>query len=92
MMLKNTFANLAKNFSDNSKLTEELWLEIEVNYTHRKRFYHTLSHLENLWAQLDSVKNNIEDWNTILFTLLYHDVIYNILKMILKHAVLILRD
>ena len=80
MMLKNTFANLAKNFSDNSKLTEELWLEIEVNHTHRKRFYHTVSHLENLWAQLDSVKNNIEDWNTILFTLLYRDVIYNILK------------
>ena len=80
MMLKNTFANLAKNFSDNSKLIQDLWLEIEVHYNHRKRFYHTVSHLENLWAQLDSVKNNMEDWNTILFTLLYHDVIYNVLK------------
>ena len=79
-MLKNTFANLAKNFSDNSKLTEELWLEIEVHYTHRKRFYHTVSHLENLWIQIEEVKSEITDWNTILFTLFYRDVIYNVLK------------
>ena len=79
-MLKNTFANLAKKFSDNSKLIQDLWLEIEVHYTHRKRFYHTVSHLENLWIQIEEVKSEITDWNTILFTLFYRDVIYNVLK------------
>lgn len=58
----------------------ELWTEIEKNYTSEKRHYHTLQHLDNLLAQLTEVKNEIQNWETILFTLYYHDIIYNSLK------------
>lgn len=79
-MLKETFSNLIRNYSDNLRVTDNLWAEIQTNHSHRKRHYHTLAHLENLLNQLLPIKDRMEDWNTILFTLFYHDVVYNSLK------------
>lgn len=79
-MLKETFIGLLKNYTDNDRLTNELWTEIEKNYSSKKRHYHTLQHLDNLLAQLTDVKGEIQNWNTILFTLYYHDIVYNSLK------------
>ncbi|MFZ6666184.1 HD domain-containing protein [Peijinzhouia sedimentorum] len=79
-MLKETFIGLLRNYTDNDRLAEELWTEIEKNYSGKKRFYHTLKHLENLLAQLTEVKGDIQNWDTILFTLYYHDIIYNATK------------
>lgn len=78
--LKQTFTNLLKNYTNNDSLIDQLWNEIEHNYSTKKRHYHTLHHLENLLIQLTEVKEEIQNWNTILFTLYYHDVIYNPLK------------
>jgi predicted metal-dependent HD superfamily phosphohydrolase len=78
--LKDVFIQLAKKYCDDIAVVDECWCEIEINYTKKKRHYHTLSHIENLWKQLEIVKENIEDWDTVLFTLFYHDVIYNALK------------
>nr|WP_299030955.1 hypothetical protein [uncultured Tenacibaculum sp.] len=79
-MLKNTFLGLAANYSDEKVLHLTLWEEVVKNHTDKKRYYHTLVHLENLLFQLSQVKTEISSWNTILFTLFYHDVIYNSLK------------
>ncbi len=79
-MLKDTFIKLLTNYTDNVGLTNELWTEIENNYTSKKRHYHTLQHLYNLLIKLTEVKNEIQNWNTILFTLYYHDIVYNSLK------------
>ena len=79
-MLKETFIGLLTNYTDNDSLTNELWTEIEKNYTSKKRHYHTLQHLDNLLKQLTEVKDEIQNWNAILFTLYYHDIIYNSLK------------
>lgn len=79
-MLKETFIGLLTNYTDNDRLTNELWTEIEKNYSSKKRHYHTLHHLDSLLAQLTDVKGEIQNWNTILFTLYYHDIVYNSLK------------
>jgi predicted metal-dependent HD superfamily phosphohydrolase len=79
-VLKETFIGLLKNYTDNDRLPNELWTEIEKNYSSKKRYYHTLEHLDNLLAQLTEVKGEIRNWETILFTLYYHDIIYNSLK------------
>lgn len=75
-MVKETFEILLNSYTKNQLLIEELWNEIEKAYSNPKRHYHTLSHLDNLLMQLTTVKDKIEDWNTILFTLFYHDVVY----------------
>ncbi len=80
MLLKQTFKNLLANYTGDENLAEKCWTEIEKNYTNKKRHYHTLQHLDNLLLQLTEVKNSIQSWDTILFTLYYHDVIYNPLR------------
>lgn len=79
-MLKETFIGLVKSYTDNDGLTKDLWADIEKNYSDKKRHYHTLQHLENLLVQLTEVKGEIQNWETVLFTLYYHDIIYSSLK------------
>jgi predicted metal-dependent HD superfamily phosphohydrolase len=79
-MLKDTFYTLAGNYTSNSSLIEACWTEIEKSYSHPKRHYHTLTHLENLLRVLQEVRASVSDWNTMLFTLFYHDAVYNALK------------
>jgi predicted metal-dependent HD superfamily phosphohydrolase len=80
MLLNQTFITLLKNYSSDGVLRNELWNEIEKNYSGKNRHYHTLAHLENLLAQLSEIRNEIRHWNCILFTLYYHDIVYNSLK------------
>lgn len=76
-MLSSIFLSLAQRYSNNTLLTETLWNELESNYSNTSRTYHTLTHLENLFEQLNEVKSHINNWDTILFTMFYHDVIYS---------------
>ena len=84
-MLRQIFIQLVLKYANDNRLSETLWDEIEKNYTNKKRYYHTLDHLENLYQQLTEVKEEIEDWDTILFTLFYHDVIYKPTKSDNEH-------
>lgn len=79
-MLKETYLELLTNYTNDKSLLNDLWKEIEQNYSNEKRRYHTLSHLDNLLQQLKDVKDKIENWEAVLFTLYYHDIFYNALK------------
>lgn len=79
-MLQTTFTELLINYTDNKNLINDLWTEIKINYSNKKRHYHTLEHLKNILLQLNCIKDEIQDWDTILFTLFYHDIIYNTTK------------
>jgi predicted metal-dependent HD superfamily phosphohydrolase len=79
-MIKETFIKLIDNYTTDTRLGTQLWNEVETTYSSKKRHYHTLAHLENLLQQLLAVKTKIKDWDTVLFTLYYHDIIYNPLK------------
>jgi predicted metal-dependent HD superfamily phosphohydrolase len=79
-VLKQTFIELLAAYTGDNNLIHELWTEIELNYSGKKRHYHTLQHLESLLQQLLQVKDEINNWHTVLFSLYYHDIIYNPLK------------
>lgn len=79
-MLKETFIKLLENYTKSESRINEFWLEIETAYSEKSRYYHTLDHLENLLAQLTEVKDQIQHWETVLFTLYYHDVVYDAQK------------
>lgn len=70
------FLQLVKKYSNNNELATNLWLEIFTRYSEPKRQYHTISHLEAIITDLKTVKNEIEDWDTTLFAVFYHDIIY----------------
>jgi len=75
-MLKKTFQTLLLKYTDDHVIIEKFWNEIKMQYSKKKRHYHTLSHLENILKELLDVKDKVEHWDTILFTLFYHDIIY----------------
>ncbi|MUV02920.1 hypothetical protein GN157_04285 [Flavobacterium rakeshii] len=73
-MLEELFINTASGYSKD--LSTALWQEIKEYYNHKSRKYHNLTHLENLYKEISFCKELIEDWDTVLFALFYHDIIY----------------
>ena len=75
-MLTDTFLQLVKKYSKDHELANNLWLEIFTKYSELKRHYHTIDHLEAMVTDLKEVKGKIDDWDTTLFAVFYHDIIY----------------
>ena len=75
-MIKNKFLNLMVKYSDNKKFILNCWSEIEQRYSARSRYYHTLEHIENMLAELAKIESAIGDKDTLLFSIYYHDIIY----------------
>lgn len=80
MTLNETFVALLKDYTKDEQLIAALWDEVVACYASPHRHYHTLDHLENLLVQLNAIKGEIKNWNAILFTLFYHDIIYDVSK------------
>lgn len=75
-MLKELFLSLISQYTNDADLRHKLWLEIEENYSGKKRHYHNLNHLENLVAELTELKTVANNWDAIVFAIFYHDVVY----------------
>jgi predicted metal-dependent HD superfamily phosphohydrolase len=75
-MLTQLFLQLTGRYTKDAALANNLWLEIFTMYSEPARHYHTVTHLEKLLKELNEVKTEIEDWDTMLFALYYHDAVY----------------
>ena len=78
--MKDIFIDLVGRYSKDKFLADRLWVEIEHCYTQKKRYYHNLSHLDAIIGELKEYKNQILDWDTMLFSIFYHDIVYNVLR------------
>ena len=76
MNLNSIFSDLISKYSNNEKLKTEYWTEIEKSYSQKSRKYHNLTHLENMILELENVKDEISDYDSLLFSVFYHDIIY----------------
>ncbi len=77
MILKDRFESLCLNFTKDKILIEKFWFEIEKKYSGKSRHYHNFQHLENMFEEIDAVRNQIEKFDNISFSIFYHDVIYD---------------
>lgn len=77
MNLKERYFRICFNYTKNETLIENLWHEIEKKYSEKGRHYHNLNHLENMFSELEPVKDKILNFNNISFSVFYHDVIYD---------------
>ena len=76
-MLKESFTELVLKYTPQPELVEKLWLEIETEHSAPNRHYHTLQHLSDMIDELEHVKTEIRDWDSIMFAIYYHDIVYN---------------
>lgn len=79
-MFEQSFKDVLCNLPSDQSLIDELWKELKSKYSKSRRYYHNLAHLDNLIGQLAPVKNQIADWQTLILSVAYHDIIYNTLK------------
>jgi predicted metal-dependent HD superfamily phosphohydrolase len=79
-MFETVFKAELSNLTSNQILIDKLWTEIASHYSKRNRHYHNLRHLNNLLRELYIIKDKINDWPIIVFSIAYHDIIYNTLK------------
>lgn len=77
MNLKERFSGICSLFTNDLKLTENLWAEIEKKYAESGRHYHNLGHLDNMSTELENVRNKITCFTSVSFSIFYHDAIYN---------------
>jgi len=79
-MMKATFTELANRYCNNKRLIEQVWAEIEKSYSNPKRSYHNLAHLQQFYNELAAARDAIQNWDAILFSLFFHDLVYNPLR------------
>lgn len=75
-MIEDLFRTTAGFYAPDAGVVNSLWAEILKVYTLRGRYYHTLSHLEHLAAELQGVRNAIVHWDTVVLAACYHDFVY----------------
>lgn len=79
-MMQATFTDLAARYCSNKRLIDQVWAEIEKSYSNPKRFYHTLAHLQQFYNELVDARSYIENQDALLFSLFFHDLVYNPLR------------
>lgn len=75
--LRALWHEITSRYTSDNLLVDELWTEIEKQYTGKKRHYHNLTHLAYMSLKAIAYKNHLNDFNTVLFAIFYHDIIYH---------------
>lgn len=76
-MISEVFQRFLSQYTENQFFIKETWKEIEKYYSEKHRCYHTLQHIEQLYFLLEKEKENIADWEALMWSIFYHDIIYN---------------
>ncbi len=79
-ILRDLFFNVAQTYGASVDRVERCWDELIKHYTHKKRHYHNLIHINELINELKPLKPTINDWTTLMMSVFYHDVIYKVTK------------
>jgi predicted metal-dependent HD superfamily phosphohydrolase len=74
------FKKQLASITSNDKLIAKIWDEIKTQYSKTSRHYHNLSHLDKLTELLTEISERIQDWQTVVFSIAFHDIIYHPLK------------
>ena len=73
--LEDNWRILSSDYADDS-IINPLWKTIKLQYTSKNRHYHNLSHIHNMLHQLEDIKMEIEDLDSLKFAIWFHDIIY----------------
>ena len=78
--MKDLFLHIASSYEPNLTVLAPLWQELDKQYSQKKRYYHTLAHIENLLRIGHEHRPMVQDWETFVFAIFYHDAVYDVLR------------
>jgi predicted metal-dependent HD superfamily phosphohydrolase len=79
-VFKEEFKKELASITNNEGLISKIWDEVKTQYERSNRHYHNISHLDKLIELLSDVSENIQNWQTVVFSITFHDIIYDPLK------------
>ena len=71
---------LVSKYSDNEILINDTLNLIRKCYNTSNRYYHNLDHIKNMLSEVKKFKTMINNYNSVLFAIWFHDVIYDAKK------------
>ncbi|MBL3654504.1 HD domain-containing protein [Fulvivirga sediminis] len=77
-MLKALFTKLAFKYTEDLRLINQFWEEIEVGYSSPFRHYHNLNHLKYMLNKMTEYCGHLNDTGPIIFSIFYHDMVYDV--------------
>ncbi|MCE7990874.1 MAG: hypothetical protein HEP71_02800 [Roseivirga sp.] len=72
------FKRFVRQFDNDETFANKLWVELHEAYTAKGRHYHNLSHLVHMIEETTTVLSQINDLDTLLCSIFYHDIIYSV--------------
>lgn len=76
MELQDSFTKLLGHIGFPEGTISNHWLELEKAYSKKSRYYHNLTHLEEMMACFETHKSQLQFPDEVLYALFYHDIIY----------------
>ena len=81
LMLQEEFFSVIDKYT-NQPAAQQLWSEIQSAYTADDRHFHTLAHLEQMLEAVKPLKAQIEDWDTLMLAIFFHDFVYDVVRYV----------
>ncbi|MBC5835391.1 hypothetical protein G6N05_06395 [Flavobacterium sp. F372] len=76
MGLKEKFVNVLLEIGFEANKTDALWQDLEKAYSGKNRYYHNLTHLEEMIVQFEIYHSQLTFPLEVLYAIFYHDYIY----------------
>ncbi len=80
MNLKTVYFDLLSAIGFHQNDIEKHWIILEKAYSQKKRYYHNLTHLENMMLSFNKYQSEIQMKNEVCYAIFYHDIVYNAKK------------
>lgn len=84
-MLHEEFRALLERHTPDRLTVTQIWNELEKAYTAPERHFHNLAHLEQMNEELAPLQPQINDWDTLLFALFFHDAVYDVVEYVTEN-------
>lgn len=81
-MLQQEFIALVTRHTTDAQLPLTLWTALSAIHSSEERYFHNLHHLEQMLSCLLPLKEHIDDVDTVLFAVFYHDVVYDVVRTV----------
>jgi predicted metal-dependent HD superfamily phosphohydrolase len=75
-MIEKYFYAVINKFCKNTNLIKNNWEQIIEKYSEKHRYYHNFAHIENMFSKYIENISEMDNFNTVFLSILYHDVIY----------------
>jgi predicted metal-dependent HD superfamily phosphohydrolase len=79
-MTRQIFIDVVLRQTSNASVAETQWNLVETAYSNPDRHFHTPSHLQQMYGELLPLQNQIEDWDSLLLALFFHDYVYDVVS------------